>query len=58
LLALLVTIAFVIGYLAALLRYLYSKPGEHDAVERFITISANAIVSILTLTATTTPAPG
>src|ERR1700733_9751664 len=49
--------AFVIGYLAALLRYLCSKPEEHDAMERFITISANAIVSILTLTAAPIPAP-
>jgi hypothetical protein len=46
----------VIGYLAALLRYLCSTPEEHDAAERFITISANAIVSILTLTPTAIPA--
>lgn len=49
--------AFVIGYIATLLRYLCCKPEERDDAERFITVSANAIVSILTLTATTIPAP-
>ena len=52
--ALLFTV-FVIGYLAALVRYLCAKPGEQQAMERLITVSANAIVSILTLTATTLP---
>ena len=52
--ALLFTV-FVIGYLAALARYLCAKPGEQEAMERLITVSANAIVSILTLTAATLP---
>lgn len=42
---------FVIGYLAALIRCLCVKPGEQEAMERLITVSANAIVAILTLTA-------
>jgi hypothetical protein len=49
-------IVFVIGYLAALIRWLFAKPGEQEAMERLITVSANAIVSILTLTAATLPA--
>jgi hypothetical protein len=52
--ALLFTV-FVIGYLAALIRYLWAKPEEQQAMERLITVSANAIVSILTLTAATLP---
>ena len=52
--ALLFTV-FVIGYLAALIRYLCAKPEEQQAMERLITVSANAIVSILTLTAATLP---
>jgi len=46
---------FVIGYLAALVRYLGVKPGEQEAMERLITVSANAIVAILTLTAIRLP---
>jgi hypothetical protein len=52
--ALLLTV-FMIGCLAALIRYLCAKPDEQQAMERLITVSANAIVSILTLTAATVP---
>jgi hypothetical protein len=48
---------FVIGYIAALTRYLWAKPDDHDAMERLITISANAVVSILTLSVATPPVP-
>jgi hypothetical protein len=48
---------FVIGYTAALARYLWAKPEEHDAMERPITISANAVVSILTLSLAAPPVP-
>ena len=47
---------FVIGYHAALLRYLCAT-SEQEAMERLITVSANAVVSILTLTAARLPAP-
>ena len=43
-------VVFVIGYLAAL-----TKSGDQEAMERLITVSANAIVSILTLTTTKLP---
>ncbi|HEY5985648.1 MAG TPA: hypothetical protein VIV12_04585 [Streptosporangiaceae bacterium] len=46
--ALLYTV-FVIGYLAAVARCLCAK-SEQEAMERLITVSANAVVSILTLT--------
>jgi hypothetical protein len=46
---------FVIGYLAALIRYLCVKPEEREAMERLITVSANAVVAILTLTAIRLP---
>jgi hypothetical protein len=46
---------FMIGYLAALIRYLCAKPEEREALLRFITVSANSIVSILTLTAVRLP---
>ena len=49
---------FVVGYLAALARYLWARPGEHEAMERLITVSANAVISILTLTATALPVQG
>src|ERR1039457_2441969 len=52
--ALLFTV-FVIGYLAALVRYLCAKPQEQAAMEHLITVSANAIISILTLTPATLP---
>jgi hypothetical protein len=45
---------FVIGYLAAVTRCLL-KSGEQEAMERLITVSANAIVAILTLTAIRLP---
>lgn len=41
---------FVIGYVPALLCYLCSGRDRQDAVDRLITTSANAIVSLLTLT--------
>ena len=46
---------FAIGYLAALIRCLCAKPAEQEAMERLITVSANAIVAILTFTAATLP---
>jgi hypothetical protein len=46
---------FVIGYLAALIRYLHARPAEQQAMERFIAVSANAIVSVMTLTVATLP---
>lgn len=52
--ALLFTV-FVIGYLAALIRCLCAKPEQQEIRERLITVSANAIVSIMTLTACTSP---
>jgi len=48
-------VLFVIGYLAALMRYMCAKSGGQEAMERLITVSANAIVSILTLTTTKLP---
>lgn len=48
-------VVFVIGYLAALIRYMCAGPAGQEAMERLITVSANAIVSILTLTVTRLP---
>jgi hypothetical protein len=48
-------VVFVIGYLAALTRYMCAKSGGQEAMERLIQVSANAIVSILTLTTTKLP---
>jgi hypothetical protein len=48
-------VVFVIGYLAAVSRYLWAKPAQHDAMERLITVSANAVVAILTLTTAAAP---
>lgn len=45
---------FVIGYLAAVTRCIV-KSAEQEAMERLITVSANAIVAILTLTAIRLP---
>jgi hypothetical protein len=39
---------FVVGYLAAVLRYLCAGPAGQQAMERLITVSASAIVSVLT----------
>ncbi|HEX3924644.1 MAG TPA: hypothetical protein VHY31_20335 [Streptosporangiaceae bacterium] len=50
-------VMFVIGYFAALLRCLRANADEQDAMERLIAISANAVVSILTLTTMPVPAP-
>jgi len=45
-------------HLAALTRYLlHAKPEEQHAMERLITVSANTIVSIMTLTPATIPSP-
>jgi hypothetical protein len=41
---------FVIGYVPAVICYLCSDHDRQDAVDRLITTSANAIVSLLTLT--------
>jgi|SRR6266851_738134 len=46
---------FVIGYLAAVLRYLCADAAGQQAMERLITVSANAVVSILTLNVSTLP---
>ncbi|HEY1623976.1 MAG TPA: hypothetical protein VGG16_09260 [Streptosporangiaceae bacterium] len=40
---------FIVGYLAAVLRYVCSGADGQQAMERLITVSANAVVSILTL---------
>jgi hypothetical protein len=48
--ALLYTV-FIIGYLAAVLRYVCSGEDGQRAMERLITVSANAVVTILTLQA-------
>jgi hypothetical protein len=42
-------LVFVLGYLAAVMRYLCAGPDGQEAMERLITVSANAVVSILTL---------
>ena len=42
-------LVFMVGYLAAILRYLCAGPDGQEAMERLITVSANAVVSILTL---------
>jgi hypothetical protein len=47
--ALMLTV-FVFGYFAALARYLWAQPEQQKAMERLIILSANAVVSILTLT--------
>lgn len=47
---------FMVGYLAALARFLRGRPGEHEAMERLIIVSASAVVSILTLTVPVLPA--
>jgi hypothetical protein len=43
-------LVFLIGYLTAVIRYVCSGPKGQEAMERLITISANAVVAILTLT--------
>lgn len=48
-------VLFVVGYLVALTRYMRAKSGGQEAMERLIAVSANAIVSILTLTTTKLP---
>jgi glucose uptake protein GlcU len=53
--ALMLTV-FMIGYLAALARYLWAQPEQQKAMERLIMVSANAVVSILTLTVPPLPA--
>jgi hypothetical protein len=47
---------FVVSYLAAVLRYLCADAAGQQAMERFITVSANAVVAILTLNASVLPA--
>ena len=46
---------FVIGYLATLTRCLCAKPEQQEVREHLITVSANAFVSVMTLTACSTP---
>jgi hypothetical protein len=41
-------VIFGLGYLAAVVRYLCAGPAGQQAMERLITVSASAIVSILT----------
>ena len=53
--ALMLTV-FMVGYLAALARYLWAQPDQQKAMERLIIVSATAVVSILTLTAPRLPA--
>jgi hypothetical protein len=52
----LLLLVFLIGYLAALARYLCAGQEGQEAMERLMVTSANAIVSILTLTQAS-PAP-
>ena len=47
---------FVVSYLAAVVRYLCADAAGQQAMERFITVSANAVVAILTLNASDLPA--
>jgi len=47
---------FAVGYLAALARFLRGHPGDQEAMEQLIMVSACAVVSILTLTAPVVPA--
>jgi hypothetical protein len=47
---------FVVSYLAAMVRYLCADAAGQQAMERFITVSANAVVAILTLNASALPA--
>jgi fumarate reductase subunit C len=49
-------VVFVVSYLAAVLRYLCADAAGQQAMERFITVSANAVVAILTLNASALPA--
>jgi hypothetical protein len=51
----LLLLIFAAGYLAALARYLCAGPDGQEAMERLVVLSANAIVSILTLTAAAPP---
>jgi hypothetical protein len=44
---------FMIGYIPAVFCYLWSSEERQDAINRLITTSADAIVSLLTLTPTT-----
>jgi hypothetical protein len=46
---------FLIGYLAALIRYVCSGPEGQESMERLIAISANSVVGILTLTCVKLP---
>lgn len=43
-------LVFVIGYVTAVARYVWSGPEGQEAMGQLITVSTNAIVSILTLT--------
>jgi hypothetical protein len=43
-------LVFVLGYLAAVVRYLFSDADGQEAMAHLITMSADAVVSILTLT--------
>lgn len=47
---------FAVGYVAALARFLRGRPGDQQAMERLIVVSASAVVAILTLTAPVLPA--
>jgi hypothetical protein len=47
-------LVFVLGYLAAVFRYLCAEVDGQEAMARLIRVSADAIVSILTLTHDTT----
>jgi hypothetical protein len=47
---------FVIGYLAALTRFLCAGAEGQEAMERLVGVTANAVVTVLTLTVATAPA--
>jgi hypothetical protein len=48
---------FMLGYLAAVTRYLCARAQGQQAMERLIMTSANSVVTILTLTRAPLPGP-
>lgn len=48
---------FILGYLAAVTRYLCARAEGQQAMERLIMTSANSVVTILTLTRAPLPRP-
>jgi hypothetical protein len=48
--------AFLLAFVAALVRCIRAGPGGEEAMERLVNLSAAAVVSVLTLSAPPTPA--